>query len=140
MHQETTTHSQEGDDNMGLNIFPFMNIFERHINNDILGKDQIQKTLERLKTSDPQWKLDDLEKLRSVINKLKGLTKEQALDSLRASLGYGQPADAILPNSYNLAATALKRLKELDEKKMLGINRMPKTITEENNQYWKKAI
>ena len=125
---------------MGLKMFPFMNIFERHINNDILGKDQIQKTLERVQTSDPQWKLDDLEKLRSVINKLKGLTKEQALDSLRASLGYGQDDDAILPNPYNLAATALKRLKELDEKQMLGINRMPKTITEENNQYWKKGI
>ena len=125
---------------MGLKMFPFMNIFERHINDEVLGKDQIQKTLERVQTSDPQWKLDDLEKLRSVINKLKGLTKEQALDSLRASLGYGQDDDAILPNPYNLAATALKRLKELDEKQMLGINRMPKTITEENNQYWKKGI
>ena len=124
---------------MGLKMFPFMNIFERHINNDILGKDQIQKTLERVQTSDPQWKLDDLEKLRSVINKLKGLTKEQALDSLRASLGYGQDDDAILPNPYNLAATALKRLKELDEKQMLGINKTP-IITEENNQYWKKGI
>jgi hypothetical protein len=117
-----------------------MNIFERHINDEVLGKDQIQKTLERVQTSDPQWKLDDLEKLRSVINKLKGLTKEQALDSLRASLGYGQDDDAILPNPYNLAAAGLKRLKELDEKKMLGINRMPKIITEENNQYWKKGI
>jgi hypothetical protein len=125
---------------MGLKMFPFMNIFERHINDEVLGKDQIQKTLERVQTSDPQWKLDDLEKLRSVINKLKGLTKEQALDSLRASLGYGQDDDAILPNPYNLAATALKRLKELDEKQMLGINRMPKIITEENNQYWKKGI
>ena len=47
-----------------------MNIFERHINDEVLGKDQIQKTLERVQTSDPQWKLDDLEKLRSVINKL----------------------------------------------------------------------
>ena len=125
---------------MGLKMFPFMNIFERHINNDILGKDQIQKTLERVQTSDPQWIEDDLIKLRAVINKLNGLTKEQALDSLRASLGYGQDDDAILPNPYNLAATALKRLKELDEKQMLGINRMPKTITEENNQYWKKGI
>ena len=125
---------------MGLKMFPFMNIFERHINNDILGKDQIQKTLERVQTSDPQWIEDDLIKLRAVINKLNGLTKEQALDSLRASLGYGQSDDAILPNPYNLAATALKRLKELDEKQMLGINRMPKTITEENNQYWKKGI
>ena len=116
-----------------------MNIFERHINDEVLGKDQIQKTLERVQTSDPQWKLDDLEKLRSVINKLKGLTKEQALDSLRASLGYGQDDDAILPNPYNLAATALKRLKELDEKQMLGINKTP-NITEENNQYWKKGI
>jgi hypothetical protein len=124
---------------MGLKMFPFMNIFERHINDEVLGKDQIQKTLERVQTSDPQWKLDDLEKLRSVINKLKGLTKEQALDSLRASLGYGQDDDAILPNPYNLAATALKRLKELDEKQMLGINKTP-IITEENNQYWKKGI
>tara|TARA_B110000091_G_scaffold52568_1_gene57770 strand:+ start:378 stop:755 length:378 start_codon:yes stop_codon:yes gene_type:complete len=125
---------------MGLKMFPFMNIFERHINDEVLGKDQIQKTLERVQTSDPQWIEDDLIKLRAVINKLNGLTKEQALDSLRASLGYGQDDDAILPNPYNLAATALKRLKELDEKQMLGINRMPKTITEENNQYWKKGI
>ena len=125
---------------MGLKMFPFMNIFERHINDEVLGKDQIQKTLERVQTSDPQWKLDDLEKLRSVINKLKGLTKEQALDSLRASLGYGQDDDAILPNPYNLAAAGLKRLKELDEKQMLGINRMPRTITEENKEYWKKGI
>ena len=125
---------------MGLKMFTFMNIFERHINDEVLGKDQIQKTLERVQTSDPQWKLDDLEKLRSVINKLKGLTKEQALDSLRASLGYGQDDDAILPNPYNLAAAGLKRLKELDEKQMLGINRMPRTITEENKEYWKKGI